>query len=219
MLCATAQFIGEGDGIMLLRISARTITALAAVATAVLTAQAVAQTSANGAYYALPSWDQQLHCDTLASCPRFVVLANWNNEAVLDRETGLVWERTPFAYRAGAFPYPAAATFSQAWDACQVFDAIGGRVGWRLPRIAELLSLLDARTLTLPAGNPFQNVYAGIDNITGLPAGLFWAADGNPTLPSLSYRVKYPQAGGYFVNGIAPSSSGVGYWCVRGPSS
>ena len=55
-------------------------------------AQAV--TSA-GPYYAEPSWDQKLQCDTQATCPRFIVLSNWNSEAVLDRETGLVWEQSP----------------------------------------------------------------------------------------------------------------------------
>ena len=49
-----------------------------------------AQTTANGPYYAMPSWDQQLPAST-----RFIVLSNWNSEAVLDRETGLVWERAP----------------------------------------------------------------------------------------------------------------------------
>jgi hypothetical protein len=53
-----------------------------------------AQTTAPGTYYAIPSWDQKLQRDTQATCPRFVVLSNWNNEAVLDRETGLVWERS-----------------------------------------------------------------------------------------------------------------------------
>ena len=33
-----------------------------------------------GPYYATPSWDQKLPSDT-----RFIVLTNWNSEAVLDR--------------------------------------------------------------------------------------------------------------------------------------
>jgi hypothetical protein len=49
-----------------------------------------AQTTAVGPYLATPARDQKLQCDSLATCPRFVVLSNWNSEAVLDRETGLV---------------------------------------------------------------------------------------------------------------------------------
>src|SRR5262249_15328144 len=43
--------------------------------------------TANGPYYAEPSWDQMLPAST-----RFIVLSNFNSEAVLDRETGLVWQ-------------------------------------------------------------------------------------------------------------------------------
>jgi len=36
-----------------------------------------AQTTAAGPYLATPSWDQKLACETPATCPRFVVLSNW----------------------------------------------------------------------------------------------------------------------------------------------
>ena len=54
---------------------------------AVAVGSADAQTTAVGPYYATPSWDQKLPCSSASNCPRFIVLSNWNSEAVLDRET------------------------------------------------------------------------------------------------------------------------------------
>src|SRR5438270_8218804 len=99
---------------------------------------AFADTIAAGPYYATPSWDQ-----TLPSSTRFIVLLNFNSEAVLDRETGLVWQKSP-------------STLTARWDTaisfCQ-FASTGGRFGWRLPTAAELYSLGDPST-GLPTGHP-----------------------------------------------------------------
>src|SRR5207302_9186480 len=89
--------------------------------------------NSNGPYYATPSWDQQLQCDTTATCPRFIVLSNWSSEAVLDRETGLVWEQSP-------------ATTTNTWSNARFHCTsltTGGRKGWRLPSVHELASLVD----------------------------------------------------------------------------
>ena len=40
---------------------------------------------------ALPSWDRKM-----GVVNRFAVLTNWSSAAVLDKETGLVWERSPY---------------------------------------------------------------------------------------------------------------------------
>ena len=65
--------------------------ALALLATATFAnAPVKAQTFQNGPYYPNPSWDQQIPAPQ-----RFIVLSNWGNAAVLDRETGLVWQRSP----------------------------------------------------------------------------------------------------------------------------
>src|SRR5438477_12772588 len=93
-----------------------------------MTAVPAQAATGNGPYYATPSWDQKL-----ATATRFVVLTDWNSEAVLDRETGLVWEKSPS--RTGAPWVPARM-------AC-LNKILGERKGWRLPSIPELASLID----------------------------------------------------------------------------
>src|SRR5205823_5493795 len=86
-----------------------------------------AATTAAGPYYANPSWDQQLPAST-----RFVVLSNWidvahpsGGAAVLDRETGLVWEQSP-----STFPDGMGRPSGVAWGAAQFYCnnlSTGGR--------------------------------------------------------------------------------------------
>jgi Protein of unknown function (DUF1566) len=124
-----------------------------------------AQTFQNGLYYANPSWDQQLPAGQ-----RFIVLSNWNNAAVLDRETGLVWERTP----AGN------AAWSDALASCHE-RRVSNRFGWRLPSVEELATLLDQtqQNPPLPAGHPFQ----------GVLGGFFWTASTDETNSALKYGI------------------------------
>lgn len=98
-----------------------------------------------GPYYGIPSWDQ-----TLPASTRFIVLSSINSEAVLDRETGLVWEKAPGAIRADK---------AEAFFICMNKN-VGSRGGWKLPSIQELRTLIDptAMNLALPAGHPFTNV-------------------------------------------------------------
>src|SRR5262245_53756118 len=79
------------------------------------------------------SWDKQVNNPN-----RFKVLGQFGAAAVLDQETGLVWERSP-------------STTLEPWSPrnpdtahilCAV-KAVGNRLGWRLPTIQELGSLLD----------------------------------------------------------------------------
>jgi hypothetical protein len=84
---------------------------------------------------------------------RFQLLPAYNNEAVLDNETGLHWERSPDAT-------------PRNWGAanfhCNHDKTIGNRKGWRLPTAQELASLIDPSVPrpgpTLPDGHPFMNV-------------------------------------------------------------
>ena len=77
---------------------------------------------------------------------RFVVLTEFNNEAVLDRETQLVWQRSPLSPTKWVF----------ALQNCHAWGT-GGRYGWRLPSFTELLSLVGTGAL-LQSGHPFLNI-------------------------------------------------------------
>jgi len=91
---------------------------------------------------AIPPWSQKISED------RFVLVLD--DEAVLDRETGLVWQRNT-----GDTGY----NWEAAQNVCHHLE-IGGRMGWRLPTIDELATLIDRTQspLTLPEGHPFTNV-------------------------------------------------------------
>jgi hypothetical protein len=119
-----------------------------ALAIGIVAGNAVAQTTANGPYYATPSWDQQLPAST-----RFVVLSNWvdpsfpsGGAAVLDRETGLVWQRT-----IATFAGSTTDNWSNTARICS-YQTTGGRYGWRLPSIYEIGTLVDPAT---GIGSPF----------------------------------------------------------------
>ena len=70
--------------------------------------------------------------------------------AVLDKETGLVWAKSPASNKT---------TWWGALDYCAGL-ALGGRRGWRLPAIEELASLVDPanQSPALPSGHPFLNI-------------------------------------------------------------
>lgn len=164
---------------------------------------ATAQTTATGPYYALPSWDQKL-----PAAQRFVVLSNWNNEAVLDRETGVVWERDPQTAR-GAMGVRQ--SYAHAASLC-VQATTGGRKGWRVPSINELQSLYDASGASsgwmLPIGHPFLNI------LTGFGYTEYWSSTLYPTEPTLAFVQGFGSRGSEVANSLDVA---YGVWCVRGP--
>lgn len=104
-----------------------------------------------------PIWDiTEAHWVTHNPNPRFAIYNPGNprdltDDVAFDKETGLVWERSPGPAR------------QESWDAAIVHaytTAKAGRKGWRLPTMEELLSLVDPRqdNPTLPSGHPFLNV-------------------------------------------------------------
>jgi hypothetical protein len=126
---------------------------------------------------------------------RFVVLADFNNAAVLDRETGLVWEKSPDTQEVA---------WSDATSGC-LNKTVGGRKGWRLPAIPELTSLIDPTVPypgpTLPAANPFTNAQHG-----------YWSATTIADDPPHAWVVSLTTGG--VTPGNKPGSTRA--WCVRG---
>lgn len=121
-----------------------------------------------------------------------------NNNAVLDRETGLVWTRS------------AVATFAtDSWGlqpgVCLGYNTYPTGVrGWRLPTAEEMLSLTDPATSApaLPVGHPF------IDLQTEYWTATTYAAD-----PTKAYTVIL--ASGQHVE--RDKTLFFHEWCVRGP--
>ena len=108
-----------------------------------LTAQANAAPIPDKSLFIPPAWSKILSPDV-----RFVLTLD--DEAVLDKETGLTWEKSPVDTHM---------TWYQAVDYCTKKE-LGGRLGWRLPTVEELASLVDPSQSdpALPLGNPFVNV-------------------------------------------------------------
>ena len=175
----------------------KVLSALVSIAVSVTDAfcavSAEAQTSAAGPYYAVPSWDQKLPSST-----RFIVLSNWNNEAVLDRETGLVWERTLGGGISDWFV---------ANSTC-IVKTVGGRLGWHLPTIQELASLIDPSVAapgpTLPAGHPFINVAA---------AG-YWSSTSQAPAATQAWTVDF--SSGFILGFREKGTTFRNVWCTRG---
>jgi hypothetical protein len=161
-------------------------------ATALMAGPAQAQTTSVGPYYATPSWDQ-----TLPSATRFIILSNFASAAVLDRNTGLVWEKSP---------QTGGVTWNVARLTC-IDKNVGGQKGWRLPSIPELASLVDSSVAspgpTLPPGHPF----------TTFQSNFYWSASTDADNPALAWNL------GFFIGNVFTRDKAFNVdrvWCVRG---
>jgi len=151
-----------------------------------------------------PNWDQNL-----PSASRFTTVFTG---AVRDNNTGLVWERAPDAtLRAWqSFSVPLGAT-----NYC-VSKNVGGTRGWRLPSVAELVSLIDP---SLPA--PFVPASAfAIGGAPGVQSTSYWSASTVADDPAHAWDVGFNDGlmqfgtGGVFKGNKAQNS--LLAWCVRG---
>lgn len=117
--------------------------------------------------------------------------------AVLDKNTGLVWEQAPD-------------TGTDNWDnALQLIcgqKAIGGTLGWRLPSVIELKSVQDP---SLPAPFVPPNVFSGIQSAT------YWSA----TTSNFSFSQAWGVGFWSLLNtmGHTFKTNPLYVWCARGP--
>jgi hypothetical protein len=146
-----------------------------------------------------PSWHQ-----ILPASERFELVMG--DEAVLDKETGLVWARD-----ANLFPQAndSPGRHLNLWE-----KVIGGRKGWRFPTVEELLSLVDPTTTdsALPSGHPFLNVLGKY----------YWTSSDYPKYDA-EYKVIVDMTnqygniiGSYKSAGEGPNGGHIGVWPVRG---
>jgi len=150
-----------------------------------------------GDFYVIPvkgqvtSWDKKIDGAT-----RFKLVLD--GEAVLDKETGLVWEKAPDTTE---MLWPSA-----AWN-CYLKE-IGDRRGWRLPAIEELASLIgdpgQVGVAELPAGHPFIGVWSSYWSTTTcvMDTSQAFIATFSTHPGSVSARLK--------------NTSNNRIWCVRG---
>jgi len=132
----------------------------------------------------------------LPAAQRFVILPAFNSEAVLDKKTGLVWERSP---------QTTSARWTVAHRTC-IEKNVGGQKGWRLPSLEELTSLVDPSIAppgpTLPPGHPFLTVQSTV----------YWSATRVDEDARGSWAVHFGLGGGTtFINWAHSVQS----WCVR----
>jgi hypothetical protein len=144
------------------------------------------------------SWDKKID-----SPSRFKVLSDFNSAAVLDRETGLVWERKPDPLSRGSWPFI---------DNECLANFTGGRLGWRPPAIEEVLSLMDPlQADKLPAQHPFD---LG-PSVRDVPRS-FWTMSSDNVQPANNSFAFYAnfEPGGSF-NSDDKISGLHRFWCVR----
>jgi len=134
------------------------------------------------------AWDQKITKAT----KRFKIVLG--GAAVLDKETGLVWEKSPD-------------TAKRMW-ADAIYYAysknVGGRGGWRLPTVEELRTLVDPTRSdpALPIGHPFINVQSDY----------YWSSTTHVSNTSSAWDVNF-----YYGDVGSYDKTNDNYvWCVRG---
>jgi len=136
-----------------------------------------------------PTWSQKL-----PASERFKLVMG--GAAVLDKETGLVWEQS-------------LDTGTRSWTNAHLHclqREVSNRYGWHLPTAEELASLIDSTqpSPSLPDGHPFNNVQSSIywsSTTSVLNTDFAWSIYLGPDNVGVYHNLK---SNSYYV------------WCVRG---
>jgi len=150
-----------------------------------------------------PAWSQKL-----PGAQRFELVLD--GVAVLDKETGLVWEQSPSI---------ATNDWGFAFGQCASLE-VGGRKGWHLPTIEQLTSLIDLSVSTspkLPAGHPFTAVGTSATYYFWSATTYYaWSATTNAPDTTFASVVRF---GDGLVGGYVKIDAYNHVWCVRGGQS
>ncbi len=152
-------------------------------------------TDKDGDEHPVLRWDQ--HIDTTS---RFAVLSAFGGAAVRDNETGLVWEQSPSK---SGFQWSGIGGVTAASHCNQL--TTGSRLGWRLPTLQELASLVDPTQSdpSLPSGHPFSNVQSSA----------YWSATTLAGSSGIAWAVDFSVGA---VNNLFAKGFSNPVWCVRG---
>ena len=150
-----------------------------------------------------PAWSKKLPCDSTSNCPRFELVLD--GAAVLDKETGLVWEKSPHTNTSIWVDSSNLCSWFDCFNYCHELST-GNRFGWRLPMIQELASLGERTggSLSLPAGHPFIFEQFNV--------AFFWSSYNDAFNFNNSWAVSF--GNGYMT--YAWKENRYNAWCVRG---
>ncbi len=156
---------------------------------------ALALTASSAGAVSLQTWDKVIN----DGVKRFKVLSQFGDEAVLDKETGLVWQRSPSPTNTAEWGSSAALCLG---------TPIGGRRGWRLPSTWELMTLKDPAQSNpaLPPGHPFQDI---------VTTDVYWTSTASLVTAASAHAVSF-SSGGAGIQTNSKTNEEL-RWCVRGP--
>jgi len=147
------------------------------------------------------AWSRELPANNgpAGGCNSSRFLCVMNDEAVLDRETGLVWDRTPSTSESGTWFSMSAVCYD---------TGVHDRLGWRMPTAEELASIVDFNETepAPPAGHPFILIGSN---------GNFWTSTTFAGNTELAILIEIMDPAGYSI--ISETKGTAAHvWCVRG---